>query len=77
MRDNKFCFYMNRICTGDCRYAYENRHGSAGYCCMRPSTDVEKRISNLETGLYKARQALLEIEWALKRFKDTNNEKPV
>ena len=42
MKDKYFCPYMNRICTGDCDWAYENRHGSEGYCCMRPSTDVEK-----------------------------------
>lgn len=74
MAGKYFCSYMNRICSGDCDWAYENRHGSEGYCCMRPSTDAEKRIGELETGLYKAREALKEIEWAINRFKEMNNK---
>lgn len=72
MKDKYFCPYMNQICSGDCDWAYENRHGSEGYCCMRPSTNIEKRINELETGLFKVKEALKEIEWAIKRFKNTD-----
>lgn len=41
---------------------------------MRPSTDAEKRIGELETGLYKARKALQEIEWAINRFKEMGSK---
>lgn len=74
MENKYFCPYMQQICSGDCRFAYENRHGSDGYCCMRPSTSAENRVRELETGLYKARQALLEIEWAINRFKKMDNK---
>ena len=74
MENKYFCPYMQQICSGDCRFAYENRHGSDGYYCMRPSTSAENRVSELETGLYKAKQALLEIEWAINRFKKMDNK---
>lgn len=71
MTEGKHCSYMNKVCSGNCEWAYEHRHGSAGYTCMRPETSVEKRLASIEFALFKVEEATRELKQQLQYLKET------
>lgn len=63
--ENEYCSYMHQRCSGNCEYAYENRHGSDGYCCVRPDTKVERIIGDLRVSIVKIKGELSTVEMLL------------
>ena len=70
MTEGQHCSYMNTICSGSCEWAYEYRHGSAGYSCMRPDTAVEERIASIESALLKVEEATRDLRRRLRYLKE-------
>ena len=68
MIEGKFCSYMQTVCSGSCEYAYENRHGSAGYCCLRPDTRIERLIKDLRLKIYHIKEAVKQIETLINKI---------
>lgn len=66
--ENEWCSYMQRKCTSDCKWAYENRHGSDGYTCMRPNTEYEDIITKLYRVKHQLEDQLFELERQIKRL---------
>ena len=83
--EGNYCSYMKCTCTDDCEHAYEHRHGSAGYTCMREGTELESimsdikvakyEIDNAKEKLYKAKEKLHEAEERLSKYKAQHGDK--
>lgn len=67
--ENEWCSYMQRKCTSDCKWAYENRHGSDGYCCIRKDTQAEDIISELEGIRHRLQEQVNNLDRQIKRLK--------
>lgn len=50
--------------------AYEYRHGSAGYSCMRPDTAIEERIASIESALLKVEESTRDLRRRLQYLKE-------